>query len=326
MFIPATAARAARTGSTSGKTTIGFLPPSSRLTCLISSAAPRSTARPGGHRAGEGDPRDVGVRDERRPGGGAAPVTTLSTPGGSRSAAIRASSRRGQRGLLAGLDDDRVAGGERGGGLAGGELERVVERHDPADHAVGLALGPRQRVGQRRAADAAGLRGDPGEEPDLVRRLRDVPAHAGQRVAAVRGRRGGPGSRPRRRSGRRARAAGRAPALPAERRPARAASRAAATAAVDVLGGPASGTVPSTSSVVGSTDSSTAPEAAGTHAPPTCMQRRGRRSGRSPGSAHRGAVRTWTTATAPARARGDGLGQRRPSVAGSVTVSAAQHP
>ena len=92
MFIPATAARAARTGSTSGKTTIGFLPPSSRLTCLISSAAPRSTARPEGTEPVNAIRGTSGWATSAAPAVAPRPVTTLSTPGGSRSAAIRASS------------------------------------------------------------------------------------------------------------------------------------------------------------------------------------------------------------------------------------------
>ena len=319
MFIPATAARAARTGSTSGKTTIGFLPPSSRLTFLISSAAPRSTARPVGTEPVKAIRGTSGCATSAAPAVAPRPVTTLSTPGRQQVGGDPGQLERGQRGLLTRLDDDRVAGGQRRGRLAGGELERVVERDDPADDAVGLPLGPRQRVGQRRAGDAPGLRGDPGEEADLLRRLRDVPAHAGQRVARVAdveagqvlGLVGDPVGEL---------AQQRRAALPAERRPRRGGLAGGGHRGRDVLG---AGVGDRAEDLLGRRVDRLEHGAGGGRHPRAADVHQ---AGGLDQVAHRGAVRTWTTATSPAWARATASASAGPSFAGSVTVSAAQHP
>ena len=88
-------------------------------------------------RAGEGDAR-------RRPCGGRAPgrrsrrspAATLNTPSGMpASAASSAEADGGERRLLGGLQDHRVAGGQRRRDLPARHQQREVPRHDGGDHA-----------------------------------------------------------------------------------------------------------------------------------------------------------------------------------------------
>ena len=88
--MPAIAPAAARTGSASSYTIIGFLPPSSSVTCLMCSAAARSTARPLGTLPVNAILGTPGWSTSAAPVA-AGPVTTLRTPGGSRSSVIAAS-------------------------------------------------------------------------------------------------------------------------------------------------------------------------------------------------------------------------------------------
>ena len=83
------------------------------------------------------------------------PVTTLTTPGGRSSSAVSHHAQRRQRRQLARLDDDGVAGGDRGRDLPGHEQERIVERHDAADDAERLLDGEVHLVGRHRRDRAA---------------------------------------------------------------------------------------------------------------------------------------------------------------------------
>ncbi|GAA2925547.1 hypothetical protein GCM10011428_48070 [Streptomyces violaceus] len=78
------------------------------------------------------------------------------------------------RGLLGRLDDDAVAGGQRGGQLPSGHQDREVPRDDLADHAQWLVEVVRDRIGVD-LRDAALLGADDaGEVPEVVHGQRDV--------------------------------------------------------------------------------------------------------------------------------------------------------
>ena len=85
MFIAATACAAALTGSASGKMTIGFLPPSSRVTSLRLSAASRATRRPVSTEPTKPTRATSGWRTMADPVA-PSPVTMFTTPGGKISA------------------------------------------------------------------------------------------------------------------------------------------------------------------------------------------------------------------------------------------------
>ena len=75
------------------------------------------------------------------------PASTLTTPGGrSASAMISASSQRGQRRRLGGLEHDGVAGRERGRDLPGGHQQREVPRNDLPGHTERSRRGAEARV------------------------------------------------------------------------------------------------------------------------------------------------------------------------------------
>ena len=103
------------------------------------------------------------------------PQTTLSTPAGSTSAASSASrsvvSGRG----VAGLEDDGVAGRQRGGDLPDGHHHRVVPGRHLADDADRLPPDPAGVPGHVLGRGLALQRaGGAGEEPDLVDHRRDL--------------------------------------------------------------------------------------------------------------------------------------------------------
>ena len=77
--------------------------------------------------------------------------------------------QRGQRGELARLEDEGVAGGERGPELPGRHVERVVPRRDADAHAERVAAQHRGVVLEV-LAGGLGLHGAgrPGEEPEVV--------------------------------------------------------------------------------------------------------------------------------------------------------------
>ncbi len=101
-FIPRTAAAATVSGSASGKTIIGFLPPNSSVTCFTaSSAAARWRARPVSGEPMKAMRRMPGWRTMASPTVRPWPVTMLKTPAGS---ASRATSARmsAESGLVSG--------------------------------------------------------------------------------------------------------------------------------------------------------------------------------------------------------------------------------
>ena len=115
-----------------------FLPPSSSVTCLSRSAAPRAMARPVGTLPISAMRGISGCATSAAPQS-APPVTTLITPGGTTSPIELHHAIRRQRRLLRRLHDHRVAGGERRGHLRRREHQRMVVRDDPRAHAERLA-------------------------------------------------------------------------------------------------------------------------------------------------------------------------------------------
>ena len=136
--------------------------------------------------AGEGDLVDVGVDDHRVAGRLAHAVDDVDDAGGE--AGLLGEGRDaegGQRGLLGGLHDDRVAAGERRPPLPRKHEEREVPRDDLPDDADRLA----QRVGQEVAAHgdrlALDLVGPAGVVAERVDRADHVAARVADRLAAV---------------------------------------------------------------------------------------------------------------------------------------------
>ena len=129
---------AAVSQSPSSLTISGALEPSSRLTFLCGTLAADVPADRG--RAGEGDRLGQRVLDDR--------VADLRAGAGDDAEPALGQARLDQdlgqlqgrdRRLPGGLEDDRVAGGDRRAELVGDEVEREVEGADRADHPVGDA-------------------------------------------------------------------------------------------------------------------------------------------------------------------------------------------
>ena len=138
----------------------------------------------GGDAADEADLRHLRMRDQRD--------ARVATAGDDVEHARRKNAvpelcdpQRRKRRLVGRLDDERVAGGERGAALACGEEQRMVEGADPADHAQRLA----QRVVERAGADRNRAALDLGDESGEVLHVRgadlDVEAHRLERIAGV---------------------------------------------------------------------------------------------------------------------------------------------
>ena len=139
-----------------------------------------------------------------------APVTTLSTPGGRISLASSASRSVRERRRLGRLEDDRVAGRQRGADLPDRHQQRVVPGRDLGDDADGLAPDHR-RVALEVLARGLALQAarGAGEEAQVVD-ASPASRRASSRAPACR--RCGPRSRPaRRRAPRRRRRASAAP-------------------------------------------------------------------------------------------------------------------
>ena len=135
----------------SSSTIIGFLPPSSRQQPIRLRPARSPIDPAGGGRAGEH--HVVGVVDQRRPDVGPSPQTTWKSPFGSPAFSSRDTPyKRRQRGLVVGLEDDAVAGDQRGDRVGDAGREREVPRRDDADHALGLPDLGRGRHHRDRAA------------------------------------------------------------------------------------------------------------------------------------------------------------------------------
>ena len=104
-------------------------------------------------RAGEDDALDARVGDQRSADGGAVAGEELEDVGGHAGAVEQADGVGGdQRGLLGGLGEDGVAGGERSRDLAGEDGEREVPGGD-ADHRAQGLVGAVVELG----ADAGGV-------------------------------------------------------------------------------------------------------------------------------------------------------------------------
>ena len=117
------------------------------------------------------------------------PGRMLTTPAGTPGLEQQlAQPERGQRGLLGGLEDDRVARGDRGDDLEAGHEQREVPRHDAGDDAdrlaarVGVEVTARHR---HRDGGALHLGGPPGEVAEQLRGGRDVPVPGGLDALAV---------------------------------------------------------------------------------------------------------------------------------------------
>ena len=181
--------RVAAPRSASANTMFGDLPPSSKCNCFRVLAADAMRIRAVSVEPVKTDAgRRRGVAPSASPAISPRPATTLITPGG-RPACLEELCPSQDRcaGLLCRLDDDRVAGRQRGGCLGDHERHRRVPRQHEADDPEGLATG---EVEARRAdVDGVAVQfvGRAGEEvQDLdahrevpVQRLLDDPAGVG---------------------------------------------------------------------------------------------------------------------------------------------------
>ncbi len=172
--------------SASSKTITGALPPSSRCTRLRSCDAASATSMPA---RTEPVIATIGgrlVRDQRAAGVAVAAHDVEDAGRQVLRADLGEQRRAGGRGV-AGLEDDRVAAGQRRGDLPDHHHQRVVPRRDLADHADRLAADPRRVVGHvlaGRAAlqDARGAR----EEAEVVGGVGHLLRHGQvQRLAGV---------------------------------------------------------------------------------------------------------------------------------------------
>ena len=137
---PRIAPSTARSRSASGKTTIGFFPPSSSVTVFTLAAGGAGLdAPPGGGAADEGDPGDARMPDQRVPDLGAEAGQDLHHARREQPLQVLGHRQRRQRGELGRLEYHAVAGQQRRGDLGAGEHQRVVERDDPGGHAERLA-------------------------------------------------------------------------------------------------------------------------------------------------------------------------------------------
>ncbi len=139
-----------------------------------------------GRGPGEGDLVDVGVHDEGLADLGAVAGDDVEHPLGQVVAADPRERQDRQRRVLGGLDDDRVAGGQRRGDLEAGDHQRGVPRQDRADdtqrHPAGVAelvAAARQRHALDLAGDACGIPEEGAEQGGFRAGL------GAQRVAGV---------------------------------------------------------------------------------------------------------------------------------------------
>ena len=172
-FMPATAIAATLSGSMSGKAISGFLPPSSSVTCLMPpSAAARWMARPVGTEPVKAMRLTFGWRAMRVAGRHAEPGDDVDDARRQHLAADLAQHGGRQRARLRRLEHDAVAGHQRRRQRVGGELDRMVERDDAPDHAIGLADGEVQVLAARRDGLAFDLGGEARIDSRACRRRR----------------------------------------------------------------------------------------------------------------------------------------------------------
>ena len=179
------AVAAACSRSASAKTMFALLPPSSRVTRITWSAAPRMMCWPTAVEPVKQTLRTAGWVTNRSPTIEPLPGITVKTPGGSPASRPSSPSRIAVSGRQLGrLQDDRVAGGQGRREPPAGDRHREVPRHDDADDAERLL---------ERHVEAAGDRDLPAEQPLRRRRVvaQDVadvaglPARVADGVAGV---------------------------------------------------------------------------------------------------------------------------------------------
>ncbi len=170
-------AAAAASRSASAKTMLGLLPPSSRVTGLRR-AAPR--------RPGEDDLRHARVLHERV-------ARDRSVPRQDLEQSLRKTRLQGQsgqpqgrqRGGLGGLEEDRVARGQRRCGAPGRDGHREVPGGDDADHAERFEERHVQAAGDRDLPPGEAL-DSPGGVVEQVADVAGLPAGVAEGVAGLR--------------------------------------------------------------------------------------------------------------------------------------------
>ncbi len=172
--------------STSAKKMLGDLPPSSSVTGMMFSAAYCMMSRPVVVSPVNAILAMRGLEASGLPASTPKPLTTLSTPGGSRSPMRSISTMMLHGRLLGRLQDDAVAGGERRRELPHRHQDGEVPRDDLADDAERLV----EVVGDGRLVDLgerAFLRADAaGEVAEVIDGERQVGGHRlADRLAVV---------------------------------------------------------------------------------------------------------------------------------------------
>ena len=267
---PATSPFAAACRSASGNTICGDLPPSSRVTLLMFSAAACATARPVAVDPVNATLSTPGCAASAAPVSRDSPVTTLTTPGGNPAWSNSSAKPRVEAGRVLGrLDHDGATGGQRGGELPGHQQQRRVPRRDRGDHTDRLAAGVDEVVRvRRRDLPALDLVGQPGVVVVPAAQAVQLADHLPVQLAGVVDLQPGQPLRVLGRSGRRAGAAGRpgrSRSASPTRRPARRGPR---TTAASTSSGPPSGSTAHGPPVYGFCDSKVFPDSASTALPP----------------------------------------------------------
>ena len=172
--------------NTSAKKMFGDLPPSSSVTGMMFSDAYCMIRRPVVVSPVKAILAMRGLEASGLPASTPKPLTTLSTPGGSRSPISSISTMMRQRRLLGRLEHDAVAGGECRGQLPRRHQDREVPRNDLPDDAERLV----EVIGDGRLVDLrqrAFLRADAaGEVAEVVDGERQVGGHRlADRLAVV---------------------------------------------------------------------------------------------------------------------------------------------
>ena len=156
---PNSAPSTAASKSASAKKMFGDLPPSSSEIFFSVSAAPRMIVLPTSALPVNAILSTSAMLDDRRAGVSPAPVTMLTTPGGSpASAKLDASASDGQRRLLGRLQHRRAAGADRRRELPRRHQQRIVPRDDLPGDADRLAQREAHRVVGHRDDVAVNLR------------------------------------------------------------------------------------------------------------------------------------------------------------------------
>ena len=170
---PQAAARAARSRSASRSTIIGSLPPSSSSTGVSRRLARSITRRPV---SGEPVTQIMSTWSTSAAPVSPAPITHLQHVRRQDALHRLDGAPHAERRQLRRLDDDRVAGQQRGDGVAEREVERRVPRADDADDAARPVGDERALAEERPRADP--LRRQPARR--AAREAAEVQAHAHQ--------------------------------------------------------------------------------------------------------------------------------------------------